>query len=238
MTRRKRQTHTTRSEHWMRIAANEKSSYLNHRIRTAFAWSVDEFIEWRSPVRSDQYAEYYDNDFLDRLGISNLSVPLDAFWPRGGPRWDGLALTVSGKRILVEAKAYPEEGVDFGSQAGSKSKEMIEAAMAKAKFAFGASDNANWMAPFYQYANRLAHLYFLAGMNELDAYLVFLYFADAPDVPSPCNAEQWVGAKRLIEKCLGIPQRHRFSERITTVIIETKELLSNISMVKTLVRCV
>ena len=29
---------------------------------------------------------------------------------------------------------------------------------------------------FYQYANRLAHLYFLKELNKVDAALVFIYF--------------------------------------------------------------
>jgi len=89
----------------MRVAANESNRRLNDRIRDAFAWASTERIEWLSPVKSDEYAEYYDEEFLERLGVSNVRVPLHSFWPRSGPRWDGLARTDSGKVILVEAKA-------------------------------------------------------------------------------------------------------------------------------------
>jgi hypothetical protein len=106
---------------------------------------------------------------------------------------------------------------------------MIATAMEEAKAAFGASEAANWMAPCYQYANRLAHLYFLAERNELDAHLIFLYFANAPDVPNPCSVEQWEGARRLLEKCVGLPKHHRYSKRIATVVMDVNHLLSNIA---------
>lgn len=183
-------------------------------------------IEWRSPIREDGYAEYYDEEFLERLGIWDLRYPLSSFWPKSGPRWDGLARTCGRKYILVEAKAYVEEGVDYRSGAGPDSLKQIRSALEEAKIAFGAASAAPWEAPFYQYANRLAHLYFLVEKNDLDAYLVFLYFADAPDVPHPCSVEQWIGARRLTEKCLGLG-KHRFANRVATVTMDPTKLVSN-----------
>lgn len=225
MARRERPPTTTRSEHWMRVAVNEGTEHLNEQIRAAFGWSAQESIGWQSPLDCDGYAEYYDEDFLDRLGVSNLRVPLREFWPKSGPRWDGLARTASNKLIVVEAKAYPEEAVDFGTRARGKSRELIMTSLEDAKIAFGASAAADWMAPFYQYANRLAHLHFLVQKNQLDAYLVFLLFANAPDVPTSCSPEQWRGATRIVRKCLGIPSRHRYSNRVESVVIDTKRLL-------------
>ena len=175
-----------------------------------------------SPIASDGYAEYFDREFLDRLGLSNVKVPLSDFWPQGGPRWDGLAKTSSGKLILVEAKAYIEEAVDYKSKAGLKSLAQIRAALAITKQAFGAADDAPWESPLYQYANRLAHLYYLRQLNGVDAYLLFLYFADAPDVPKPCSKQQWQGALRLIEKCLGLGA-HRFRPFTGTLIWSVPE---------------
>ncbi len=217
MPRRERPLKTKRSEHWLRVAVNENAEKLNALVAAWFGWPPDEQIEWLSPIKSDDYAEYYDQEFLDRLGVSDLKVPLADFWPRSGPRWDGLARTDSGKLILVEAKAYIEEAVDYSSKAGPDSLKKIQAALASTKKAFGASDGAPWESPFYQYANRLAHLYFLKQLNGLDAYLLFLYFADAPDVPEPCNTQQWEGAVRMTEKCLGLGV-HEFRAHIGTLI--------------------
>jgi len=207
----------------MRVAANESNRRLNDRIRHAFLWASTEQIEWLSPVRSDEYAEYYDEEFLERLGVTNVRVPLHCFWPRSGPRWDGLARTDSGKVILVEAKAHIEEVVDYGSRASPESAKRISAALAQTKVAFHGSSAAIWGSPFYQYANRLAHLYFLRELNGLDAYLVFLYFADAPDVPEPCSVQQWEGAIRLTEKCLGLGV-HAYRDNIASIILSVTEL--------------
>jgi hypothetical protein len=173
-------------------------------VRQALGLGDSEEIEWVSPVASDDFAEYYDQAFLDRLGVTAARRPLADFWPKSGPRWDGLARTSSGKIILAEAKAYVEEAVDYHSDAGAASLERIHRALAEAKAAFRAREAANWQEPFYQYANRLAHLYFLRTLNQLDAYLLFVCFADAPDVPTPSAVQEWHGAVRVIEKALGL----------------------------------
>lgn len=226
MPRRDRPQHTKRSEHWMRVAANEDADALNTKIRQLFAWDSNEQINWLSPVAADNYAEYYDQEFLERLGLSDLAAPLSGFWPTSGARWDGLARTDSGKVILVEAKAYIEEGVDYRSHAGEKSYAKIKAALEAAKNDFRANKDAPWESPFYQYANRLAHLYFLHRLNGLDAYLLFLYFADAPDVPKPCTVSEWQGSVRLVEKCLGLG-RHPYRKRLGTIIWSVPLMPSN-----------
>jgi hypothetical protein len=209
----------------MRKAVNEHRDALNSRVASLFGWDPRDQIEWLSPIASDEYAEYYDEEFVERLGLTDLKVPLREFWPRSGPRWDGLGKTESGKVVIVETKAYIEEGVDYRSRAGAKSKRKIRASLARAKEAFGASSAAPWDAPFYQYANRLAHLCFLRHLNGSEAYLLFLYFADAPDVPNPCTEQEWQGAHRLTEKCLGLGA-HPFRKYVGTVIWSVPDMLS------------
>jgi hypothetical protein len=199
------------------VAVNEQSGEFNRDIRAELGWSDTEKITWLSPIQTDDYAEYYDDAFLKRVGLHDLPAPLKSFWPASGPRWDGLATTVSGKVLLVEAKAYIEEAVDYRSRASAPALKRITVALAAAKKAFGARAEASWDTPFYQYANRLAHLHFLAGLNKIDAYLLFVYFADAPDVPKPCATEQWEGAIRLVTKCLGI-EGHRYGGRVAHLV--------------------
>lgn len=191
---------------------------LDTAIADAFGWR-DTMIEWRSPCQNDDYAEYYDEAFLNRLGVGDLTMPLAEFWPRGGPRWDGLARTTDGKLILVEAKAHIDEAVDYRSKASPATLRKIEERLDEAKSAFRASKNACWPTPFYQMANRLAHLYYLARINGKDAYLVFIYFANAPDVPEPASCEEWRGAVRLAYKCLGLKDS-RLTRRVTTIIVD------------------
>jgi hypothetical protein len=231
MPRRERPATTTRSEHWLRVAVNYHTNTLNSLISQTFGWSLEEQIEWVSPIAADSFAEYYDQSFIDRLGIANLAVPLDVFWSAGGPRWDGLAKTASGKRIVVEAKAYIEEAVHHGTRASDPgARKRIEERLAEARDAFKAnSDPKRWMTPFYQYTNRLAHLYFLRHLNNIDAYLLFIYFSNAPDVPSPCTAGEWRGAERLISKCLGLRPQHPFSDRVRSLIWSVPDMLEAIS---------
>ena len=117
MPRRERPAETRRSEHWIRVAVNEFTGSLNASVCKLFCWDESDRIEWLSPIESDQYAEYYDQEFIDRLRVAELSVPLHKFWPKGGPRWDGLARNESGKLLLVEAKAYIEEAIDYRTRA-------------------------------------------------------------------------------------------------------------------------
>jgi hypothetical protein len=163
---------------------NNKRELFNTRVAGALGWSQTEPITWLSPLREDGYAEYYDQEFLNRLGLTHLPKALTSFWPASGPRWDALGKTDSGKVLLVEAKAYIEESVDFVTRASDpKSLSLIKESLEKAKLGFGARPEAPWASPFYQTANRLAHLQFLWRDNGLDAWLLFVYFANAPDVP-------------------------------------------------------
>ena len=222
MPRRSRPSVTSRSEHWLRVAVNLYPGILNRSISDAFGWQ-DEAIEWKSPVQSDEYAEYYDQAFLDRLAVDDLVLPLRKFWPSGGPRWDGLARTASGKLILVEAKAYVEECVDYKSRASSDAARTIRKRLNQAQKAFGAAQDARWHSPLYQMANRLAHLHYLAGINEKDAYLIFLHFANAPDVPEPTSVEAWEGAIRLSRKCLGLTDS-KLLRRVADIVLDVREL--------------
>jgi hypothetical protein len=121
MPRRSRPPNTSRSEHWLRVAVNEQTTEFDTKVREALGFPMEESIQWLSPVASDEYAEYYDRSFLTLLGVDDSKAPLETFWPASGPRWDGLAKTSGGKVILVEAKAYIAEAVDFGSKAGPQS---------------------------------------------------------------------------------------------------------------------
>ena len=42
-------------------------------------------IDWCSPRRNDDFAEYRDDGFLDLLGLGKHSEALASFWPKGGP---------------------------------------------------------------------------------------------------------------------------------------------------------
>jgi len=88
----------------LQVAINKKKKYLDAVISKEIGKQI--IIDWKSPLQSDDYAEYRDEDFLRKLEILNNKVEytLSKFWPDNGPQWD--ALGVSGDEIiLVEAKA-------------------------------------------------------------------------------------------------------------------------------------
>jgi hypothetical protein len=149
-------------------------------------------VQWLSPLESDDYAEYRDADFLSLLSLTLRQRSLDSFWPRGGPVWDGLARTRSGSVLLIEAKANIGELASPASRASPAPAALIARSMDEAKTAFGAPVTARWSGTYYQYANRLAHLYLLRGCNQIDAYLAFVYFTGAVEVRGPSTQLEWL----------------------------------------------
>src|SRR5205085_2564294 len=111
---------------------------------------------------------------------------------------DGLGRTVSGWPLLIEAKAYVEEANTSPSTAGSKSLAQIRRSLNQLKAFLRSPSPHDWSALLYQYTNRLAHLYFLRELNNIPAYLIFVYFVGAPDVPGPTSESE-----RVYEKVAG-----------------------------------
>lgn len=85
----------------------------------------------------------------------------------------------------MEAKAHSDEMVTDPSGASAEPLKQIHRAIAETKEHVRARETCRWDAAFYQYVNRRAHLYHLRVLNNFDAYLAFVYFTDAPDVPAP-----------------------------------------------------
>ncbi len=147
---------------WLREAVNEYPQKLNQQLLTAFGFHPSVDIEWVSPLRNDDYAEYRDADFLSRVGVELGQCPLESFWPTRGPQWDGLARTSKGSILLLEANANSPEVISPGTAASAKSRSLIEQSLNETK---------KYLRKLYQYTNRLAHLYLLRVLNNVDAYL-------------------------------------------------------------------
>ena len=175
-------------------------------------------IRWVSPLADDNFREYRDGAFLDKLGVRLDCVPLNEFWRPNGPCWDALGRTDNGQIILLEAKAHVGEMVGSPSQAGEKSLPLIRESLESVKSYVGTrSSRADWTTSFYQYANRLAHLYLLRTLNKVPAYLVNLYFLNADEMAStgtivPKTIAEWQSAITLQERFLGIRARHPLSQ--------------------------
>jgi hypothetical protein len=159
-------------------------------------------VEWRSPLEADDWAEYRDSAFLERIGHAELASELKDYWPTGGPQWDGLAV-VGDTVLLIEAKAHVGE---LGSSCAAKApaaRRLIEKSLGATKLALGAEPNADWMSGYYQLANRLAHLSFLRGRG-VDARLVLLQFTGETGMPTPSSLASYRSAFEGAMKHLGL----------------------------------
>ena len=206
----------------LQVLINVKKKYLDAEISKVIGKQMS--INWRSPLQTDDYAEYRDEDFLKRLGVlGKITYPLSDFWPDNGPQWD--ALGVSGDEIiLVEAKANIPEMVSPGTKAGTSSRRKIKNSLDEVKKYLSVSDSIDWTGTFYQYVNRIAHLYFLRVKNQIKAYLLFIYFINDISVNGPKNKDEWLGAIQMMECYLGLPKKHKLRKYIYDIFIDVNDL--------------
>ena len=179
--------------------------------------------KWVSPLASNDYTEYHDEQFLEAIGFPQLLPKLAGFWPSRGPVWDALA-TVEGINdsrgvILVEAKSHTLElgNPGYVCKASGKSLEKIKTALTTVKDALGVKRESNWTGEYYQYANRLAHLYFLNVIGQVPTWMVFLYFVGDVEQNGPSTVAEWTSAISEMRTKLGLPQYHLLNERIVNV---------------------
>ena len=211
------------SQKWIQKLVNEKPDLLISLIRTQLDLSETDTIIWLSPISEDGYAEYRDQAFLDLLGITLPKFPLSDFWPSRGPVWDGLGRSETGKVFLVEAKSHISEVLSPKTGAGEKSLRKIKKSLNETKAFLHSNSEHNWASTFYQYTNRLAHLYLLRALNEVPAYLLFVYFVNDNNMNGPKSIDEWNSALSLLTSYLGIG-RHRLKKYIADIFIDIGEI--------------
>ena len=192
---------------WLQVAVNRCPAVIDAAIAEALGLAQGESIKWASPLESEKFVEYRDQEFLERLGVHRLPQrQLRDFWPKRGPVWDGLARTSGGRSLLVEAKANIPEFNSSASGASENSLRKIKAALDETRAFLNVRSKTDWTQSFYQYANRLAHLYFLKEVNKVDAALVFVYFVGDNTVPgvNPVSRDGWEAAIDLATNHLGV----------------------------------
>lgn len=194
------------SQRLLQIAVNQRPELLQSALRRSGALGRREAIEWISPLDRDRCVEYRDGEALRRLRLADpMHSPLRDFWPARGPVWDALAIAGATRPVLIEAKAHIPEAASPPTKASPTSKAHIEASLSAARRYYAPRSGAVWTGLFFQYANRLAHQFFLRERNGIESSLVFLYFTNATDMDGPASEVEWKGAVRLIHAVLGLP---------------------------------
>ncbi len=207
------------SQKWIQKLVNEKPDLFNSLIRTQLDLPDTDKITWLSPIAGDKYAEYQDQAFLALLGVTLTKVSLSDFWPSRGPVWDGLGKSETGEVFLVEAKSHISEVLSPKTGAGVKSLRKIKKSLDETKSFLNSNSEHDWTSTFYQYTNRLAHLYLLRALNKVPAYLVFVYFVNDKEMNGPKSIDEWNGALLLLTAYLGIG-RHRLKKYIADIFID------------------
>lgn len=165
-----------------------------HVLNSKLAHLTSEQISWVSPLASEEYAEYRDRTFLEKLKVDPVVInKLIDFWPRNGPQWDALGKYSDNGVLLVAAKAnLPELKSPSRVAKSPQSRQLISQSLEATKAYIGAQPDADWTSIYYQYVNRLAHLYFLRVLHDIPAYLIMIYFiGDETVVGAPTSQEQW-----------------------------------------------
>jgi hypothetical protein len=215
---------------WIQLLVNDHPGKLNAAIAKKLQFR-DSNIQWLSPLKTDEYAEYRDGAFLDLLGLAEFKSKLQNFWPRNGPQWDALGKATSKRTsgqavippvFLVEAKAnIPEIMSSLGAKS-ERSIALIRKSLAETRKYLRCKDSHLWEKGFYQYVNRLAHLHFLRNICSVDAYLIFVYFTGDYTL-IPTSQEQWTGALEL-QKCLLGIKNHRLNNFVAEIYFDVNEL--------------
>ncbi|MGI8314649.1 hypothetical protein [Halobacillus mangrovi] len=185
-------------------------------------------IIWKSPLKENKYYEYQD-DFLDVNYKWNLAKELlKIFWPKNGPKWDGIALVKNdnGQKglLLVEAKAHTNEMVSKVKATNEKSLEMIKSTIIKVKTVSGSQTPIDpWLHRYYQLANRLAYLYLLNYKLEIPTWLVLVNFVDDQTL-KPTPEEEWLNHYQEVYKELDIKPESFLFNRLVTIFPDANEL--------------
>ena len=213
------------SEKWIQLAVNDFPGVLYDHVAPKLL-SRPSKITWLSPLRNDEFREYSDHDFINLLGLELENHSLERFWPRRGPNWDGLAKTDLSQVLLVEGKAHVREIKEKGSGASDEqSIARIDCSLKETQKFLGVDTLVDWSKyPYYQYANRLAHLYLLSERNSIDAFLLMIYFLNDVAMGGPNSTDHWEAAIQRQHVDMGLCEDHSLSDRIINLYLDVRVL--------------
>lgn len=199
---------------------NCNPSCINTLIFDVFEELANDEIIWVSPLQNDNYSEYRDHSFIDIVGLIPKEIQLERFWPKGGPQWDALAITSTKKVILVEAKANVREIRTTGTKAKELSKKLIGKSLTELKDFLEINNDVDWSSTYYQYTNRIAHLFYLREKCNVPVYLINIYFInDKTHIAT--KREKFELALKKLKNHLGL-ESHKLDPFIATIFINNE----------------
>jgi len=207
---------------WVQELINSCPFVFNKELSNQLELDLEE-IEWLSPLKNDDYAEYRDDDFLIKLGLEEFKEQLHDFWPKRGPQWDALGKEKEHKKyFLVEAKANIPELSSILTAYSKRSISQIRNSLNQVQDYLNCKPSICWESGFYQYANRIAHLYLLRNLCKVDAFLVFLYFVN-DHTRMPTSKLEWEGALKKQKQLLGL-KNHKLQRFVIDIFIDVNKI--------------
>ena len=184
----------------------------------------------------------YDRELvgLDFIQDAEVIRSWKAFWPQTGnaQNWDAVGKINFGDHeewLLIEAKAHLGEVVSHCGAKSEKSIAKIRLACKKSMNVFcdRPMDVDYWLSPYYQFANRLAVLYFLMRECEpaIPANLLFIYFTgdQRKDGDCPKAEGEWQPVIKAVEEKLGIDTSGELYQRVEHLFISVNPSLKDCS---------
>jgi hypothetical protein len=191
---------------------------------------------WVSPLADEDYEEYWNERFLERLDLlDEYLASFSDFWPfkpwvngkvnqRGTPHWDAIARVplASGGRgvVMVEAKAHRGELMKPKDRSKAKpdSLKKITKSFSDVRGYYKiAADVPPWESRYYQFCNRLAHLWWMNMRAKVPTWLVWVLIVDDSVWRDRMTAPEWHRAFETIRGEVGLRAGHRLEDRIGVV---------------------
>lgn len=200
-------------------------TYLSQKVAEvvggqAIEWLDFSFSQENAPLRDDR--EFVGLEFISDAQVQHKWRP---FWPQTGnaQNWDAVGRIYVGdvtEWLLVEAKAHIGEPESKCGATSQVSQQLILSALEKTSKAFGNHRQPieNWLAPYYQYANRLAVLYFLMKecVPAVKTRLLFIYFygENREGCECPQSEREWLSLIQRMTDWLGIDKQSELMQRV------------------------
>jgi len=200
-------------------------TYLSQKVREVVGAQRVEWLDFvfsreNVPLRDDR--EFVGLEFIQD---DQVQARWKSFWPQTGnaQNWDAVGRIYFGNTTewsLVEAKGHIGEVESKCGATSRVSQHLILSALEKTSGAFGncCQPIENWLAPYYQYANRLAVLYFLMRecVPAVKTRLLFICFygENREGCECPQSEQEWLPAIQRITDWLGIDKQSDLMQRV------------------------